>query len=378
MRTAFWCRAASLVGPVLLIAVPVCAAPQDPVFGQGMEVRGGERISLSGRVLLADGKIPTQTVQIETICGGRRNTQGRTKSDGAFQFTLGNDPTASLSSARDSGPVGVGSDSFGRAGAGVMDSRGHVDLSNCEVRAVLPGYTSSVIQLGRRSAFESPEIGDIILTPYGKGGDPTVSPTTGQAPNEAKKAFEKGLKETRGDKPKWDRAAKELSKAVELFPAFAEAWYELGEVRLRQEDVEKAREAFQRSIEADANFQKPYPPLSLIELKQGNKEEAARLADKAVSLNPGLTEAHFYAAMAHFMLGNLDRAGEAALIVKKQRCEQRYPRVLVILGDYFAQKQDFPASAQHYRLYVELEPGSPMAEQVRKRLEEWKSLGMIE
>ena len=187
----------------------------------------------------------------------------------------------------------------------------------------------------------------------------------------------KALKETQDDKPNWDKAAKDLSKAVELYPQFAEAWYELGEVRLRLNDVEKARQSFQQSIASDANFQKPYPPLSLIELKLGNKEESARLADKVISLNPGLTEAQFYAAMAHFMLGNLDRAGEAALMVKKQGGEKAYPRVLVILGDYFAQKQDFASSADNYQQYVAIEPDTPMAEQVRKRLEEWKAQGMV-
>jgi cytochrome c-type biogenesis protein CcmH/NrfG len=50
--------------------------------------------------------------------------------------------------------------------------------------------------------------------------------------------------------------------------------------------------------------------------------------------------------------------------------------VLVILGDYYSQKQDFPAATQAYQQYVALEPDSPMAEQVRKRLEEWKALEM--
>lgn len=376
MRMVSLLRAAASIGASLL-AVGSLRAQADFGTSQAMEVRAGERISLSGRVLLADGSPPPSGTQLETICGGQRHLQGQTKSDGGFQFQLGNDPTVSMSNARDAGPAGVGSDRFGREVGGTMDSRGHVDLTNCEVRAMLPGYSSSVVNLGRRSAFENPDIGNIILTPYGKDGDPTVSSTTLKAPKEAQKAFEKGVKETRGDKPKWDKAAKELAKAVELYPQFAEAWYELGEVRLRQEDVANAKEAFQHAIEADANFQKPYAPLSLIELKQGSKEEAARLADKAVSLNPGLTEAHFYAAMAHFMLGHTDRAGEAALMVKKQGGETSYPRVLVILGDYFAQKEDFPTSAQHYQQYVELEPNSPMAEQARKRLEEWKAMGMI-
>ncbi len=342
-----------------------------------MEIRDGEKISLSGRVVLADGSPPPTAAQIETNCGGQRHLQGTTKSDGDFQFTLGRDPTTEMSSARDSSPVGVNSDGFGRPSRGGVDSLGHVDLTTCEVRAVLPGYSSSVIQLGRRSVFESPDVGNIILTPYGKDGDTSVSSTTLQAPKQAKKAFEKGLKETQGEKPNWEKAAKDLSKAVELHPQFAEAWYELGEVRLRLNDVENARQAFQHSIESDANFQKPYPPLSLIELKLGNKEESARLADKAISLNPGLTEAQFYAAMAHFMLGDIDRAGEAALVVKKQGGERDYPRVLVILGDYFAQKQDFASSAENYQMYLTLEPGTPMAQQVTKRLEEWKAQGMI-
>ena len=372
-------RAASRVWAVVsrgapwVAVVSLCAAPQNDTR-RAMEARAGERISLSGRVVLADGTAPPDTAQIETICGGRRHLQGKTKSDGAFQIALGNDPTASMSNARDAGPVGVDSDRFGRANAGSMDSLGHVDLTGCELRAALPGYSSSVVNLGRRSVFESPEIGNLVLTPYGKGGDPTVSATTLQAPKEAQKAYEKGVKEARAEKPKWDRAAKDLAKAVELYPRFAEAWYELGEARLRQQDVAKAKESFQHAIESDANFQKPYAPLSLIELKTGSKEEAARLADKAVSLNPGLTEAHFYAAMAHFMLGNLDRAGEAAQAVRQQGGEPKYPRVLVILGDYYSQKQDFAAATQAYQQYVELEPDSPMAEQVRKRLEEWKSL----
>lgn len=365
------------IGATLLAAATLWATPQFDDQGHAMEIRNGERISLSGRVVLADGSPPPSSAQIETICGGQRHIHGTTKSDGDFQFTLGRDPTSSMSSARVSGPAGVNSDSLGREGRGGMDSLGHVDLTSCEVRAVLPGYSSSVIQLGRRSVFESPDLGNIILTPYGEAGDPTISATTLQAPKNAKKAYENGLKQIRGDKPKWDKAAKELAKAVEIYPQFAEAWYELGEAQLRLQDVDKAKQAFRHAIEADANFQKPYPPLSLIELKQGNREEAARLADKVVGLNPGLTEAHFYAAMAHFMLGNMDRAGEAALTVKKQGGERMYPRVLVILGDYFAKKEDFASSVANYQQYVEIEPDTPMAEQVRKRLEEWKALGMV-
>jgi Flp pilus assembly protein TadD len=363
----------------------VLAAQQiDP--DRGKEIRSGERISLSGLVTLPNGSPPPEGVEIETICNGRRTAQGRTKPDGAFHFTLGLDPTVSMSDARISGPAGAaGSDAFGRArtastsggSAGGMDSLGHVDLTQCEVRAVLPGYLSSVIQLGRRSAFENPEIGTIILTPVGEGGDPTVSATTLDAPKKAREAFEKGRKEAQKETPKYDKAAQEFQKAVAEYPRFAEAWYELGEVRLRLDKVDEAKQAFQSAIEADDNFQKPYPPLALIELKQNNLDESARLSDKVVGINPGFTEAHIYRAMAHHMLGHTDQAFESATMAVKQGAEQWFPRVLVILGDTTAQKDDFEGASRHYARYLELEPDSPTAQQVRKRLEEWKALGAL-
>ncbi len=356
------------MGAVVVFSLVVPLALQ----AQGSGARANERISLSGQVVLADGTTPPEMADIETICESRRQAHGQTKPDGTFHVTLGGSPTASLATARDRGP------NANNLGRGTMSSLGHVDLSGCELRAVLPGYTSTSIQLGRRSAFENPEIGNIVLTPYGEYGDTTSSETSVEAPGKAKKAYENGVKEARKDEPNWGKAAKGFGKAVEIYPNFAEAWYELGEARLRLNELDAGKQAFAKAIEIDDSYQKPYAPVALIELKQGNAEAAAKYADRGVELNPGFTEVQFYCAMAHFMLGELPRAGEAAAMVDQQGAAATYPRVLVILGDAATEKNDAKEAAKYYGRYLELEPDTQMAAQIKQRLAEWKSIGALD
>lgn len=358
-------------GTLLGWATSICLLFPLMASAQGSEARAGERITLSGQVVLAEGGGPPPSMaDIETVCESKRQKHGQTKPDGTFSVTLGSSPAASLSTARDRGP---NRDNLGR---GAMSSLGHVDLTGCELRAVLPGYSSTSVQLGRRSAFESPGIGNLVLTPY--GDDPSFSETSLEAPDKARKAYEDGLSEGGKDEPNWGQAAKQLSKAVEIYPDFAEAWYELGEVRLRLNEIESGKEAFDRAVAIDDKFQKPYAPLALIELKQNNAAEAAEYADKAVELNPGFTEAQFYCAMAHFMLGDLQRAGEAAAMVDEQGASTVYPRVLVIRGDAAAENNDANEAAKHYQRYLAIQPDTQMAAQIKQRLAEWKSIGALE
>lgn len=373
-----------------VLLVTVASLPRQAA-AQDSGARKGERISLAGRVVMSDGSPLPGTVPVEKVCGTNRSIEEATSGEGKFYFTIGRDVTAGMVDARSRNPVGAGEreDSFGRTetggvfaatGRANMDSLGFVDLSACEVRAVVPGYRSSTIQLGRRSVFESPDIGEIVLRPLREGevADPTVSATSLSAPGKARGALEKGRKEIEKDRPNWGRAAKQFEAAVELHPTYAEAWYELGEVRLRQEKIDEARSAFRKAIEADEQYVKPYPPLTLIELKSGNMEESARLGDKAVQIDFSLAEAHIYRAMAHHSLGRVEQAHESGMAVRNQGAIERFPRICVILGDTFAQQGDFEESARQYRDYLQLEPDSPMAVGVKQRLEQWQAEGLIQ
>ena len=59
--------------------------------------------------------------------------------------------------------------------------------------------------------------------------DQGPSSTTASVPKDAIKAFDKARTEWLDQKP--DKAQKDLEKAVQTYPQFAEAWFELGKIQ---------------------------------------------------------------------------------------------------------------------------------------------------
>ncbi|MCW8138610.1 MAG: hypothetical protein KIT58_06875, partial [Planctomycetota bacterium] len=199
-------------------------------------------IFLQGKVVLDDGTpAPPQTV-IERVCNGRPIPEGYTDSKGRFSFQVGQNTNlvadASFGGADQDlamnrgmgGSQGMGG-MGGGMGAGGLGGRGggitERDLMGCELRASLPGYRSSSVELTGRRMFDNPDVGTLILKKLANVEGFTISATTLHAPKNAQKAFEKGMKEA--SKKKLDKAQKELETAVSLYPEYAVAWQALGQ-----------------------------------------------------------------------------------------------------------------------------------------------------
>src|SRR5207244_12398292 len=119
------------------------------------------------------------------------------------------------------------------------------------------GYSSQVLELASKVYMsETTDLGRIALHRRGEVQGFTVSATSAQAPNGARKAFEKGRAQQK--KQKWDDAQRSFEKAVETYPKYAVAWFELGRVKLRKTDEAGAREAFNQALSADSKFVSPY------------------------------------------------------------------------------------------------------------------------
>lgn len=326
---------------------------------------------LSGKVTLPDGSPPPGLAQIELVCSGQVQPQKFTKEDGSFSFAAGGDSAGSIS-ARSSSSSAVGS-----SGA----DRSHVNMSDCQVRASLGGYSSSAIQLGRRSVFESPDIGTIILTPLGEGGqpqrDPLVSISDSQAPSKAVKSFEKAKEELFKEKPNAEKAVKEAEKAVKEYPEYSSAWYLMGEAKVMMNDAPGAREALQKAIETDPGFATPYVTLALLELRQSNSEAAAKASDQAIELVPTHAEACYYNGMAYANLGDLEKARSSLEVVAESPHANRFPQTFYLLGTIIARSGDLEGSIPHYNRFLELAPDSNMAQPVRDQIADWKANGYI-
>ncbi len=340
---------------------------------------------LSGRVLLDDGQPPGSRTKVELICQGSVVRQEYTSHSGTFSMEIaGGQPgarpmDASVPSSGYSQLGGGGSATFGSTGigGGLADTRS-MDLSNCELHALLPEYQSDVIALGRRRALDNPDVGLIILHSLKPPEIGTVSLKTLAAPKDARKAYEKAGKELQKEKPNFSKASKELAKAVEIYPEFASAWHMLGKVRLAQNDRPAASEAFEEAKAADSEYANPYLSLALMALEEERWKEASDLCSQALELNPRLTKAHYFNALAHSSLGEINVAEESALRVLDSNQAQTYPLIYYVLGFAESQRGNFPSAAARYRSLLEIKSDGSLAGKLREQMAQWQEQGLIQ
>jgi tetratricopeptide (TPR) repeat protein len=332
-------------------------------------------VFLSGKVMVDDGTPPPEPATIERICnGGQPRPEGYTDSKGRFSIQLGQNqammPDASTGGFDNNDPFSSRSSIPGMGGQRGISER---DLMGCEIRASLPGYRSQVVQLSGRRFLDNPDVGTIVLKRLGKVEGYTTSLTSMAAPKDAKKSYEKAINALK--KNKEAEGQKELEKAVELYPKYAAAWFDLGTVYERNKRVEDARNAYAKSLEADPKFIKPYMQLAGLAAREQKWQEVADSTDRVIKLNPfDYPGAYFYNSVAHYNLQNIDAAEKSAREGLKQDESHRIPKLAHILGVILAQKNDLTGAAENMKAYLQFAPNATDAEQVRKQLSEVERL----
>ena len=103
---------------------------------------------------------------------------------------------------------------------------------DCELRARLAGFRSQSVSLANRRPMDPPDIGTILLHRLTPTEGTTISAVSLAAPKDAKKAYQKGMDALK--KKKVQDAVKNFEKAVEVYPKYADAWYELGRFQVAQ------------------------------------------------------------------------------------------------------------------------------------------------
>jgi tetratricopeptide (TPR) repeat protein len=343
-------------------------------------------IFLSGKVVTDDGTPPPETAVIERVCNGVNRPEAYTDSKGRFSFELGKNQSmfvdASMSgpNAGGFGGSGIGnSGGFGSQNTGMGgSSRGgggisERDLMGCEIRAVLPGYRSESVNLANRRAFDNPDIGTILLHRLGKVEGRIISATSLNAPKDAKKAFEKGQDLVK--KKKADEAMKSFQKAVESYPKYAAAWYEMGRLQEALKQDAEARKSYEQALAADAKYLNPYLQLAGIAARASNWQDLADATDRAIKLDPfDYPQAYFYNSVANYNLKKYDAAERSAREAQKLDTRHEFPKTSHLLGILLAEKRDFSGAAEQMRNYLKFAPGARDAATVRTQLTEIEKL----
>jgi tetratricopeptide (TPR) repeat protein len=322
--------------------------------------------AVSGKVVLDDGSAPKDRVLIQSDCHGVITAEGYTDNRGAFSIEFTNKEPAQASTASETPTT--------RIRPNAIRYNTPRSWRDCDLRAVLPGFVSQVIALGTRTPeLGMTDIGAIQLRRMSAGQDLTVSATSAQVPDKARKDYEKGLEEAKSGK--LDNAQEKFKKAVEAYPQYASAWLELGRVQAQKNDGAGARQSFHQSIAADGKFIGPYKELALLAAHDKQWQEMADASDQLIKLNAlDFPEFWFYNSVAKSHLQNYDAAETSARQGIKIDTQHRVPKLEYVLGVIDAQKRDYQGAEEHLRKYLSLSPSAAEAADTQKKLEEIERL----
>lgn len=231
----------------------------------------------------------------------------------------------------------------------------------CPVSITLEGYRRADVSL-RDGAV-------IVLKRLGDHEGSTVSITAINAPEEARKAYDKGVAAM--TRKKWSAAQTAFERAVAVYPAYAAAWSDLGEAFREQSKLTEARGAYERALQADPKYIKPYQQLARQALGEGRMEDAVRITERAMELNPiEFPGIYFYHAVASFNLKRLDAAEKSARRAIELDANHELPRAEHLLGTVLAAKGDRRGAIEHFRKYLEISPKATDAPEVKRSIAE--------
>jgi tetratricopeptide (TPR) repeat protein len=296
-----------------------------------------------------------------------------TDKKGHFSFEVGHSlemPDASVGSdvnGRGGSPFGTSTSNGGMSGGrlGSTDKR----LWGCELRAALTGFRSDVIQLDSIHYMDDPNIGTIILHRMAKVDGLTISVVSALAPKDARKAYEKGREDEA--KNKLDEAHKNFEKAVSVYPQYSAAWFELGRLDEQGKHLDDARKDYQQAIAAEPKFVLPREQLSWLALRESKWQELVENTDQWLLLDSqNSPDAYYLSSIGNLQTQHFDVAEKNAQTAVKMDPGKKNMRARYVLGLALAQKQDYTASAEAIRSYLDATPDAKDKVLVQKQLEQ--------
>ena len=315
-------------------------------------------IFVSGKVALSDDAPLPEAVKIDRLCSGTTRSVAHTDLKGRFSFELFRSTEIADASSE-------ASDSLGN----IADRRmgRNQSLLGCELRFSLPGFRTESVSLAEERSLENPDLGTIILHRIANVEGLTVSATAALAPKDAKKLYEKGVEAL--TKKNSAEARKNFEKAVEIYPRYAVAWYELGILNEQRNQFDDARKSYSQAIAADAKYIPPHERLAWIALRESKWAEVAEHSDAVLRLDPiDYPDSYYLSAVGNFQLGNLDAAEKSAREAVERDKGHKNPRASYVLALTLAQKGNFRDAAPLLRSFLEQNPDVPDAVAVRQQL----------
>jgi hypothetical protein len=302
---------------------------------------------LLGKLAMEGEPLPWQPMLVSVDCRGSIVNSTQTDLQGRFVITF----------AETHGTPGTPADSQRQ-----METK----YEGCMVRGSVAGFRSSAATITVRNLRDEPNLGTITLSPEGREGGTEISTTTQAAPSNAMKAFEKARSDFLAQNN--DGAEKNLKKAVQLYPAFAQAWLQLGELQ-GSSDPQAARDSYSKAMAADPKFILPYEQLAALAAQAEKWQDTLDNTSPALKLDPaGTPQLWYYDALAKFQLGKTDEAhvsAEEGLAIDPRHSVPNTEQLLAVI---LARQADYAGAVKHLKNSLTYLPPGPQADMVKQQI----------
>jgi len=316
-------------------------------YWANMSAQGRAGGVLLGKLALEGEPLPWQPMLVSVDCKGSIVNLTQTDLQGQFVITI----------TQTHGTPGTPSDA---------QRQMETQYEGCVVKGLLAGFRSSSKAITVRNLRDEPNLGTITLSSEERGGGTEVSTTSKAAPPNALKAFEKARAEWLNRNA--DGAEKNLKKAVQLYPAFAQAWLQLGKLQ-EGSDPQAARESFSKALAADPKFVLPSEQLAALAVQGEKWQEVLDNTNHALELDPsGTPQLWYYDALAKFQLGKTDDAKVSA--AKSLAIDPRHsvPNTEQLMAVILARKADYAGALQHLKNCLTYLPDGPQSDLVKQQI----------
>jgi tetratricopeptide (TPR) repeat protein len=162
----------------------------------------------------------------------------------------------------------------------------------------------------------------------------------------------------------YEEAEKELLEAISCSPNLAEAYVQLGGIRLQQGDMDGCLAYNQKAVKTRAGFSEGWGNIGFIRLQQGDVDEAIKALQKAIVYNSQYLQAYANLANAYLMKGLVDEsiaANEKALAL-----EPNFAVAHNNLAIAYLEKKDYAQARTHCDKAVEL--GYDVAPEIKTKI----------
>jgi tetratricopeptide (TPR) repeat protein len=193
----------------------------------------------------------------------------------------------------------------------------------------------------------------------GTGRNPTGA-NAGDAPGgmvsvETLKVPDGAIKEMREffkdfDAGKLDRSVKHLSKAIRIYPEWATAHHNLGQIYARMGNYDLAIVEFQSAAELDTRMVKPWLGLSKIYFLQKKYAEGETAARRALEIDPVNGDAKYF--LARNLISRGQETHEALQLLRKS--SEQYAVARLILANMYLKHGAVDEAVTELRGYIAL------------------------